>query len=368
MATAYKRRELITFRRPMIITCPACSTHYSVIPAALGVTGKSVRCFRCSNKWHQVPVAEQPQVMAPQPVPPPPAAVPPPAPVAAPPPAAAAAPAPAPEPEPTPEPTPEPAPEPAPEPEPEPEAAPEKEPETAGEEAAEEEERPPSPSEEESEPLTQEEMDAMFGDTPEEPEAVESLVDVEGEEDEDSAAIDPEDLPDPEPIPDALIAPIVEEGEEPEPRGRMASILTLAAVVLVVFGGLGAGLYFARGAIVSFLPAAAGVYGMIGLSGEELGEGLAIRGVKSVREKEQGVEVLVIRGIIINGTEEPKSVPLVRVSLYDAEDNEIQYVVVAPSQKDVDPGKRSDFEARLKQPSPLARRVEVTFTKDMGEG
>ena len=105
MATAYKRRKLITFRRPMIITCPACTTHYSVNRAALGAVGKTVRCFRCSSKWHQVPVADQPQVMAP------PVAAPPP-PVAAPPPPVAAAPPPAPAP--APEPAPAPAPEPAP--------------------------------------------------------------------------------------------------------------------------------------------------------------------------------------------------------------------------------------------------------------
>ena len=335
----------------MIITCPACTTHYSVNPAALGATGKSVRCFRCSNQWHQVPVAEQPLVMAPQPVPPPP-----PAPAAAPltPAPVAAAP------------PPEPAPEPA--PEPEPEAAPEEAPEEEPEEAPEEEESPPSPSEEEGEPLTQEEMDAMFGDTPDEPDLIASVVDVDGEETDEDATVDPDDLPDPEPIPEALIAPAADDADEPEPTNRMARILTLAAVVVVIFGGIGAGLYFARDPIVSFLPAAAGVYDMIGLSGEELGEGLAIRGVKSAREKDQGVEVLVIRGIIVNGTEEPKSVPMVRVSLYDAEDNEIQFVVVAPSKKDVDPGKRSNFVARLKQPSALARRVEVTFTEDMGEG
>ena len=222
------------------------------------------------------------------------------------------------------------------------------------------------PSLERDDPLSQEEMDAMFGDTAGDLDPVESLVDVE--DDEDGNAIDPDDLPDPEPIPDALIGPVVEDGAEPKPRNRMASILTYVAVVVVIFGGLGAGLYFARGTIVSFLPAAAGVYDMIGLSGEELGEGLAIRGVKSAHEKDQGAEVLVIRGFIVNGTEEPKSVPMVRVSLYDVEDNEIQHIVVPPSQKDVDPGKRSSFEARLKQPSALARRVEVTFTKNMGEG
>ena len=261
-----------------------------------------------------------------------------------------------------------PAPDPAPDPEPASEAAPDEEPESAEEEAAEEEEKPPSPSEEEGEPLTQEEMDAMFGDTSEDPEAIESLMDVEGDEDEDSADIDPDELPDPEPIPDALIAPAGEEEAEPESTNRMMRILTLVAVVVVVFGGLGAGLFFARGPIVSLLPAAAVVYDMIGLSAGVLGEGLAFENLKSDLEKERGVEVMVVRGTIVNGTEEPMSVPMVRVSLYDAEFNEIQFVVVAPSRRNLDPGKKSKFVARLKQPSALRRQLDVTFTKDMGEG
>ena len=183
-----------------------------------------------------------------------------------------------------------------------------------------------------------------------------------------ASPIDPDELPDPEPIPDALIAPAEEDEAETEPRGRMARVLTLVAVVVVIFGALGAGLFFARDTIVSALPAAAGIFDMIGLSGEELGEGLEIRSVKSAREKDKGVDILVIRGIIVNGTVEPKTVPSVRVSLYDAEDNEIQFVVVTPSRLDLAAGKRSDFEARLKQPSALARRVEVTFTKVMSEG
>jgi hypothetical protein len=284
--------------------------------------------------------------MAPQPIPPPPAPVAPP-----------------------PEPAPAPEPEAAPEPEPEPEAAPEEEPDAAEDEAAEEEKSSPAPSEEEGEPLSQDEMDAMFGDSSDEPEAIEPLAHVDGEDDEDAPPLDPDELPDPVPIPDALLAPAFDDDEdEPEPRSRLTKILALVAVILVVFGGIGAGLYFARGTIISFLPTAAGIYDMIGLSSEELGEGLAIRGVKSTREKKKGVEVLVIRGIIVNGIEKPKSVPMIRVSLYDADDNEIQFVVVAPSEKDIDPGKRSSFEARLKQPSALARRVEVTFTKDMAEG
>ncbi|HXP95356.1 MAG TPA: MJ0042-type zinc finger domain-containing protein, partial [Telmatospirillum sp.] len=39
----------------MIITCPQCETHFAVSEAALGTKGRTVRCARCSHKWHQVP-------------------------------------------------------------------------------------------------------------------------------------------------------------------------------------------------------------------------------------------------------------------------------------------------------------------------
>ncbi|HEB78997.1 MAG TPA: thioredoxin, partial [Rhodospirillales bacterium] len=32
----------------MIITCPACSTNYSIDPSALGGAGKTVRCSKCA--------------------------------------------------------------------------------------------------------------------------------------------------------------------------------------------------------------------------------------------------------------------------------------------------------------------------------
>lgn len=40
---------------PMIITCPACSTKYTLRPGALGDTGRTVRCSRCHASWHQDP-------------------------------------------------------------------------------------------------------------------------------------------------------------------------------------------------------------------------------------------------------------------------------------------------------------------------
>jgi predicted Zn finger-like uncharacterized protein len=52
----------------MILTCPQCFTRYLADPLALGVTGRQVRCARCSHTWHQMPLPEselRPDVLSP---------------------------------------------------------------------------------------------------------------------------------------------------------------------------------------------------------------------------------------------------------------------------------------------------------------
>ena len=54
----------------MQVTCPNCGARYAVDPLAIGSTGRTVQCARCSHRWHQPPA---PPATA---VPPPPRPIP----------------------------------------------------------------------------------------------------------------------------------------------------------------------------------------------------------------------------------------------------------------------------------------------------
>jgi len=66
---------------------------------------------------------------------------------------------------------------------------------------------------------------------------------------------------------------------------------------------------------------------------------------------------------VANITDQPMEVPMIRVTLFDANGDEVQHAVSAAKEKMVEPAKNISFTAKIKDPSPLARRLEVTFTR-----
>lgn len=45
----------------MILNCPSCATRYLIDPAALGDSGRLVRCARCSHSWTERPPKDMPK-------------------------------------------------------------------------------------------------------------------------------------------------------------------------------------------------------------------------------------------------------------------------------------------------------------------
>ena len=348
----------------MIITCPNCLTRYDVDPIVIG-DGKPTRCSNCAHTWFQQPIAtahpaayvQQQQRIYAQPQHqklgyPPPSGYPPqpgyPGSQYPPdqqqsyaPPAPLAQPASIPEPEPEPQLAPIPEPEPALIPTPEPEPIPEPKPEPSATDG--------------DQSLSSHELDEMFVDDDSEP--FQSIISPDSE-DGDDQSINPDDIPDPEPIPGVFTED--DDELEPKPRkiGKIIGISCAALIVILLISG-----FFLKTQITHMIPAAAGMYDMIGIGGEELGAGLKIQNVISSRETEKGQEVLIIRGLVKNISDVLQTVPMIQVDLFDGDAHSIQNSQAAPVRNKLDPGKVVGFKVRLVEPSPRARKLEVTFKK-----
>ncbi|MEQ8322756.1 MAG: DUF3426 domain-containing protein [Rhodospirillales bacterium] len=391
----------------MFISCPNCSTRYNVTPAQLGAEGKSVKCSNCGNTWHQRPVADPPPPMRPRgqtaqpqypqypqqppqqsaypypphqgypgypppppqgypgypPYPPPPPGYPAPdAAQPAPPPPAPAAPPPPPEPE------------------------PEEEEEAVLPEMEDSLDDDPMAAfatdddeDDDDDALSSEDIEAMFGDDDEDATPLGSMVeDAPDDDDDDDVDLDDlDDLEEPEPIPQVFTAEetgddeyedddeFEDEKEKPAGKGTVMKII-IAAVLVILLGIIGAAV-FLKETVIEMFPAAEGVYSMIGLSDDSLGAGLSINDVKSTRESISGKDVLVVRGVIANISDRERPVPMLELRLSDLDGKLVQSAKTAPLKTQLTGGDQIGFKIQVEDPSPLARRLEVTFIERPGE-
>jgi predicted Zn finger-like uncharacterized protein len=304
----------------MIITCPRCTTAYDVDPAAFGAADRSVQCSHCGLEWLQRTAATSKPAPA---VAGPPAGRPsraPAEPTTAPPPPRARAPA-------------------------------------VGRENAADAVRPAAapaePAPETNRPETNRPETNRLAPTTPVPATDRTADSVVAAVPAVTAPTEPEE---------AVSLPRPDIGAKTaERKPKRPSRPGIAAAVIATLLGVAAIAVLARQSIVEVFPDAAAWYSQVGFVDVAPGAGLDIRDVSSSRDDTAAGEVLVVAGAVINTAEGQRTVPPIRVGLYDGDDHELQVVVVPPVKAALGPGEQMSFTARLEKPSPEARRVKVTF-------
>lgn len=183
-----------------------------------------------------------------------------------------------------------------------------------------------------------------------------------GEGDGDIEEVDPDDIPDPDPIPGGISGEDDFEDDEDGKRGGRGKMFW----ILVGTGGfflLLIILLFAAPRMMSAIPGLGALYSMVGVNTDDLGEGLNIEVLKQARELIKDEEVLVVTGRIENVSEKPRAVPIIRVSLHDINDRRVQFLDIMPSKKELPPGEKIDFKGEVRNMIPTARRLEVGWSE-----
>jgi predicted Zn finger-like uncharacterized protein len=147
--------------------------------------------------------------------------------------------------------------------------------------------------------------------------------------------------------------------KRPLPKRKGAFILWV--VLLILFLAAAAlGLYAFQDKLIDRWPGLAKYYEQIDARRDEVGAGLKFRNYNSERLMQDNNEVLIVRGVIVNDTEQKHDIPLLRLALYNGTAL-LQEKIISPPQAALDAKATVGFKVTLEQPDANATRFEVTF-------
>jgi predicted Zn finger-like uncharacterized protein len=135
---------------------------------------------------------------------------------------------------------------------------------------------------------------------------------------------------------------------------RHALPASICAFVLVLVC-----LIAARQQVVRFLPQTASLYARIGLPVNL--RGLAFENIRTSREIQEGVPMLIVEGEIVGTTGRHTEVPRLRFAVTDSAGKEIYAWTARPARTLLPPGEALPFRSRLASPPAEASGVSVRF-------
>lgn len=130
------------------------------------------------------------------------------------------------------------------------------------------------------------------------------------------------------------------------------------AMVLVLFA-FNVALVGARSEVVRFFPQTASLFAAIGLP-VNLRQ-LKFEGVRISKEDEDGVNMLVIEGVIVSAASKPVEVPRLRFAARNASGQEVYTWTALPGRSVLEAGERLEFSSKLPSPPADASDVMVRF-------
>lgn len=173
------------------------------------------------------------------------------------------------------------------------------------------------------------------------------------------------DLPPPEAPPEPEIPPRgtgrVQLPALARPRRRLGAV-GWAAYVIILAGIVAVGLWLTREHVVGRWPATARYYQMLGIPVETAQGSFDFHNVTPIRDTENGLPTLVIKGEVVNVSQVARQVPKLKVTLLDASNHELQSWSFTVSEDRLLPGASAPFRTSIAQPNEAATMIKVSVS------
>jgi predicted Zn finger-like uncharacterized protein len=130
----------------------------------------------------------------------------------------------------------------------------------------------------------------------------------------------------------------------------LAGLLVIGAIVGILM----------RESLMMRWPATARLFAAVGLETPSPSAGLALEGIDTRRDVENGVPVIIVEGTVVNTTGVARAVPKIRALLTDKDSNPVQSLIIAP-ETPVPGGGKVPFHATISQPSNAATGISIAF-------
>jgi predicted Zn finger-like uncharacterized protein len=145
------------------------------------------------------------------------------------------------------------------------------------------------------------------------------------------------------------------ERKRNEPRSHVPRPGTIIVILLAVLGAL----IGWRSDVVRVMPGTASLFAAIGLPVNL--RGLALTDITTTKEAHDGATILMVQGTITNISKQPRDVPRIHLAMKNDKGTVVYSWTSLPERTALAPGDSQPFQTRLASPPPEGRIVEVRF-------